>query len=164
MQISTTPYVFSPIQIKNLEHVGIDLKRLHTDSQISIAYEKYLNYQRQQTTYGIALLVSNISMIIFAILDYRAMVVVSVAYIALFSHIYKKNKKAISVDINLVNKLGASYSELSKVSSRDGVALAVDAHARKKIHVAMEHVNNIRLQNDGTNYFEINQIVLNEMR
>ena len=63
--------------------------------------------------------------------------------------------------MELVKKLGESYSELSNVSARDATALAIEAHIRKKIHVAMQQLKNFRMKNTETKHFEINQILLN---
>lgn len=162
MQVSNTnSFIFSQAQIDTLNGVEVDLHTQKTADEVISAYEKYLNHQREQSRYAIAIIVSNVAMIIFTVLDCRALVLVSVAYICVFSYIYYENKKTISSNIDLVKKLGASYSELSKISARDGVALAIDAHVRKKIYLAIDHVNKFRLQNAGTNYFEINQILSN---
>jgi hypothetical protein len=161
MQISTTPYVFSYTQTHNLEKAGINLELLKDESQLLLAYEKHLNVQRAQLQHKIAIVVSNVAMMVFTILDFKALVCVSIGYIGLFSYIYYENKKKISSEMELVKKLGESYSELSNVSARDATALAIEAHIRKKIHVAMQQLKNFRMKNTETKHFEINQILLN---
>ncbi len=161
MQISTTPYVFSYTQTHNLEKAGINLELLNDESQLLLAYEEHLNTQRTQLQHKIAIVVSNVAMMIFVLLDFKALVYVSIGYIGLFSYIYYENRQKISSDMELVKKLGESYSELSNLSARDATALAIEAHIRKKIHAATQHLKNFRLKNTETKHFEINQILLN---
>jgi len=157
VHISPKPYIFSDAQTQTLKNVGVNLDQVNTESEISLEYEIHLNAQKNQKFFGTALVISQLAAIIFSINNYTIASGLMCLSSIVFSYIYYKNNVEIALNMKVVKNLGGAYSEVFGVSARDGMALAIEAHARRKITEARQSIKEFRQKNPETNYVELNE-------
>ena len=138
---NTIPFSFSQEQIENLKSVGVDLDTQKTADAVISAYEQHLIDTKKQVMMGTAFLTSQAAAIFFAQFGIHIPSAMGFTASAIFGFTFHYNKEKIERAVRDIKHVGWHYT-LFQLSERDGMARAVDAHARNILKEAMKEITN----------------------